>query len=291
MLYGIRTGFFVWPVTLALAFHAFSQTPDLQTSRVQQAEQVSGLIKSSRRSETTKTDVRSVRRSINIARAILFNNYGARYAKVGDYERALIDLQRASELDPSSAAIQLNTSIVLDHLKRYDEAIVAAQNAVTANSAYIPARIQLCDLMLMVERNRDAVNCYEKLKELGHLAERVIGNYGVSLMRTNQLHKAAEVLKAAVAAQPYNVAPLNELGVLHFREKRYKEAAAAFKQASEIDPRNVDIRYNLGITQLMVGNKPGAISQYRFLSELSPQKARKLYRIIYRDKILFVNDN
>lgn len=255
---------------------------------------VGGIVKRNIRSApTTPTTAVSVKTSISAENlATVLNNEATGYARSGQYEKALAELRRATELDPGSDTILVNLSVVLDHLKQWDESREVARKAVELAPENIRARSQLCELSLATGRSQDAVTCYGRLEtKIGHLDNDALAKYGFALMRTNQMDRARQYLEEVVRNNSFNVAAANALGVIYFNQKNYKEAAAVFKRASETEPRRAEVRYNLGITQLKLRNKPGAISQYNMLLELSPETAKKLYRSIYADKVLFIGDN
>jgi uncharacterized protein HemY len=97
-------------------------------------------------------------------------------------------------------------------------------------------------------------------------------------------------MEPAAAKMQNNPDFFNALGMIRFHTKHFKAAAEAFKQAVQLAPEQNEVRFNLALAQLAAQNKPGALSQYRLLSESDPELAQKLYRIIYRDKILFVDN-
>jgi tetratricopeptide (TPR) repeat protein len=78
------------------------------------------------------------------------------------------------------------------------------------------------------------------------------------------------------------------LGLLRYKEKKYGEAVAALKQATEIKPDMGEARFNLALAQMAKSNRAGAISQYRLLEESDPKLAADLYRLLYKDQILYV---
>jgi Flp pilus assembly protein TadD len=295
MLYEIRSLGFYLLIAAVLAADAAAQNSQRSTAPAGNPDSVvSRIVKRNIRNvPSTSLTADSRKQSITAETlATELNNQAAAYARSGQYEKALVELRRATEIHPDSTDILINLSVVLDHLKRWDESREVARQAVEISPDDVRARSQLCELSLATGRNQEAVTCYSRLeKKLGHLDHDAMSKYALALARTNQADIARKYLEEVVRANTYNVAAANALGVIYFNEENYKEAAAVFKRASEADPRRAEVRYNLGITQLRLGNKPGAISQYKMLRELSPEKAQQLYRIIYQDKLVFVGDN
>ena len=293
MLYEFRSHNFILLIILILVVNGLSQNRIQSDSIGSNVSAISGIVKRKVRTESSGPQTIETGTSLaeDASQATEFNNRGAAYARSGDYENALIELRHAADLDPGSAVILINLSVVFDHLNRTEESLQAARQAVESEPNDLRARIQLCEMSLVTGRTPEAAICYSELEKLGQLDSNTMAKYALALLRTNQIEPARRYLEEVVKIDPYDIEAANALGMVEFRAKNYKEAAAIFKRASEVDPRNPEVRYNLGITQLMIGNKPAAISQYKLLSELSPDTARRLYRIIYKDKLVFVGDN
>jgi len=98
------------------------------------------------------------------------------------------------------------------------------------------------------------------------------------------------VLQKTADTSPANGQTLNALGVAYFDEKRFADAMGVFKKAVELDPNQHGLRFNLAIAYLSVGNKEGALSQYRLLKHEDPKLAAQLYSIIFRDKVVSVDE-
>ncbi len=67
------------------------------------------------------------------------------------------------------------------------------------------------------------------------------------------------------------------------------DAVTMFKKGVEADPGSGELRFNLAVAQLANGNKEGALSQYRVLKVEDAKLADQLYRILFHDKVIFVD--
>jgi len=221
--------------------------------------------------------------------AILLNNVGAVFFERKNYDKAVDALKRAIILN-SHPAFLTNLSIVYDTLGRNTEAVTAVQRAVFQSPKYARARSQLCELMLVSKRNADTLLCYEELKRITPLDTMAQTYYAIALMRSGGADKAITML-SPLSREP-NPTPLlfNVLGNAYFHRKKYRQAADSFKQGVEIDPDNTELRYNLAICLTAGNNRIGALSQYDMMKVKDPALAEKLYRQIYRDKIIYVDE-
>jgi len=52
----------------------------------------------------------------------------------------------------------------------------------------------------------------------------------------------------------------------------------------------LEFRYNLAIAALAQRNKTAALSQYAILKQGDPKLADQLYRLLFRDKVISVED-
>jgi tetratricopeptide (TPR) repeat protein len=78
-----------------------------------------------------------------------------------------------------------------------------------------------------------------------------------------------------------------------FTAGKVEEAAASLREVLRLrpgwdEPDDAQARYNLGLVSLDLRLKSEALKQHRKLTALDGSLARKLYREIYKDKILDV---
>ena len=221
--------------------------------------------------------------------AVLFNNIGASYFQRKMYDKAEAALKRAIILNAHPAFLT-NLSRVYDVENRLPEAISAAQRATTQAPKYARGRSQLCELLVMSKRNTDAVLCYDELAKFSSLDPVAQTLYALSYLRMGNADKAISIVTPlAKSAQP-TPAIYNVLGFAYYQKKRYQQAVDAFKQAVELEPDSANLRYNLAMALTATDNRIGALTQYKLVKEQDAQIADQLYRYLYRDKIIFVND-
>jgi tetratricopeptide (TPR) repeat protein len=77
----------------------------------------------------------------NPGNAFLTASLGSTYARMGRFGEALAVLHAAERLDPSQAFTQSWLSIILLHLKRYDEAIFACRREIELADTHSPHRV------------------------------------------------------------------------------------------------------------------------------------------------------
>lgn len=75
--------------------------------------------------------------------ALVHNNLGSRYMRVGAFAEAVRSFERAVELDPASAKAHGNLAIALVTIKSFNAAEEAARKALRLDHIYVPARYVL----------------------------------------------------------------------------------------------------------------------------------------------------
>jgi len=295
MLYAIRTRL-VAVAFLLLAFtptNSLAQEPNSENVSVDRAQKpVSDFI--SLRSdasavETAPGDVSDLA-SAKPADAVDFNNLGVRYAKQKHYDEALSMLARAVKLDPKVRSFYVNMCNIYDKMDRPQDALDALRQAAKLAPFNGVEQAKECELLLFAEQNQESVICYRSFEEKTPLDYVSKINLGIGLMRLERWKEADEALEPVEAEMRFNAHYYNAIGMVRYHTKQYKGAVEAFKRATELAPEEMDARFNLALAQLAIRDKPGALSQYKFLSESDPKLAQELYRIIYRDKLLFVDN-
>lgn len=222
--------------------------------------------------------------------AVLFNNVGVAYYKRKLYDKATESIKRAIMIN-NHPAFLTNLSIIFDELGRTAEAMAAVQRAVGQAPRYARAREQMCELMMVGKRNADTIICYDELRKLAPLDAMAQTYYAVALLRSGSSEKAIALLEPITGGPQPPALTFNVLGYAYFQKKRYDRASEAFKRGVEIDPDNAELRYNLAISLAASNNRIGALSQYDLMKEKAPALADRLYRTLYRDKIIFVDEN
>ena len=219
---------------------------------------------------------------------VTFNNIGASYFERKTYDKSETALRHAIALN-NHPAFLTNLSIVYDVQGKKSEATTMAQRAVAQAPRYYRARSQLCQLTMDSKRDADTVACFEEMSKFTQLDPLDQTYYALVLMRCHELDKAISILTPLVQGPQPTALMLNTLGNAYYYKKRYSKAADAFKRGTEIDPDNAELRFNLAISLTAVNNREGALSQYDLMKDHNPKLAEQLYRYLYRDKIIFVD--
>ncbi|HEY8559331.1 MAG TPA: tetratricopeptide repeat protein [Pyrinomonadaceae bacterium] len=221
--------------------------------------------------------------------AVLYNNLGAAYALLKNYDEAVSALEKATALRADFFNAFYNLGIVYDNLGRYSDALTTIQKAVALDATSVAARTEMCQLYLASKKFTEAVPCYEALLEMNARGIRVRANYGIALLKAKQFEKALAVLRENTELFPNEALTHNALGMLLFEKKKYRQAADCFNRAIEVNPRFEPARFNLALVELARNDRGAALKQYSLLKNSNPGYAAALYKFLYRDKIVYAN--
>lgn len=109
-------------------------------------------------------------------------------------------------------------------------------------------------------------------------------------MKTNQLKKSLPLLEESAKLLSGDAVVQNIYGVALYKKKIYKEAMKVLRRALDMNPNSAEIRYNLAQAQLANKDKNAAIRNYFILKRSNSAFAKKLYKSIYKGKVIFAGD-
>lgn len=219
---------------------------------------------------------------------ITHNNLAVYYFTVNRIDDALKSSLRSVALDGKHAATRLNLAVIYDHIGQTERARQEAAIAAGLDPDNPRARGMLCELDLVLARNRESVGCYRSLIRDFKPQFDVRLKFAIALVKAGDLIEAESVLEKLRLEQPDEPGVLSTLANLYFRQKKYEKSAIVLKQAVEQDPDDARLRFNLAMSYLAARNRPGALSQYNLIKQSNPDLAGTLYRALFRRYILDV---
>jgi putative PEP-CTERM system TPR-repeat lipoprotein len=232
----------------------------------------------------------------------------------GDTDRALADLESASQLDFDK--YQADILLVTSHLRRtnYDEALKAMQtlekkqpsNPLTYNlkamiyigkndtaaarkylehalglqPGYVPAAVNLAQLDLQEKNPKAARDRIESIlgKDKDNLqALLTLASLGPRIGATQQ--EQIDWLERARNASPSSAQPQLMLARIYAQAGDARKALAAAQHAQAISPDTFEVLDTLGAMQIAAGEKEQALVTYRRLATLQPNSPVALYRL------------
>jgi len=182
-------------------------------------------------------------RAIRVTRALLLG-------EKGDTEEAAKLLQQILTGSAEDREIYLDLAQVYERGRQYSQAEQAARAA--EKMAKRPAENEMVWFMLgaIYERQKKYDLAEEQFKRVLEINPRnapVLNYYGYMLAdRGVRLEEATELVKKALAEEPYNGAYLDSLGWAYFKQNRLAEAEGSLRKAIERNSHDPTIRDHLG---------------------------------------------
>lgn len=225
-----------------------------------------------------------------VRNAVDLTRQGVTLVDLGLFEAAAPYFEKAAQASKVSPTTWLNLSIVYYHLERYSDALASARQALRLDNVNRRVKIQVCNMTNYSKHYREALACFAELEKTGKLDDQDRANYGMAAIGSGDLSRALSLIGPIAAKEPYNATLQNALGVISYNKKDLPQAIAYFKRAIETDPGEGLYRYNMAIAQMSGKNRAAVLSQYHLLEGSNPDLAAKLRRIIFGNKLVFVNE-
>jgi tetratricopeptide (TPR) repeat protein len=177
--------------------------------------------------DTVRKSPRKVRPRVNLATS---------YIKLGEYDKALVELTRALALEPDSAAAYENMSRAYARKGDYKQALTVARKA--------------------LELAPDQASAYDAVAE--------------AYMHLGQKDLAVKNFRKALSLDPSRLGARNNLGLTLAEKGLYREAIVEFETLLKLDPRHKDASFNLARAYTLSGQVDRAVRQYQMVITLDP---------------------
>lgn len=149
-----------------------------------------------------------------------------------DAQRAVLELQTASELKPGSEQILFPLGAALSELNRQDEAIAIFRGILKTNPQSIKALDGLTKALIVQKRYTAAI---AELKSAP--PDEVLQlNLAIAFSKNDNPDEALKVLAEIVKTHPEYAQGHFNMGAVYVQQNRYGEAAAEYREAMRLDP-------------------------------------------------------
>ena len=143
--------------------------------------------------------------------ARLHTDLAIAYAEKSEYEKALIEFQKAVKLNPDDNNIYFNLGILYESMRNYEKALEAYERAIALNADSALVYNKLANLYVSAKRYDDAVTVLNKLQKI----------------------------------LPDSWKPYSLLGQVYELKGEYVQARLSFEKALALDPNNTSIQERL----------------------------------------------
>jgi tetratricopeptide (TPR) repeat protein len=226
------------------------------------------------------------------ARLIVSLATGDAHLNNKEYDRAVEQFQKGTEIDPSSAVPYFYLGLTYDEMGRYDEAISMYQKALARDPYLMAAHNNLGWIYEKMDLPDAAIDEYKKAIGVftGLLAgaEPSISSDGLTIMSQESAGRRQKATGSgrglgvgrSVRANSLTKAVIHyNLGTIYMKEGNYLQAIKDYEEAISLDPSFGEAYNNLGWIYYMVGDYDRAIRMGREAASLSPRSPVYRYNL------------
>jgi tetratricopeptide (TPR) repeat protein len=194
--------------------------------------------------------------------ALAYNHRGAAYFSLGEYEKAIADYDRAIELDPEYAMAYNNRGYAYLNLGEYEKAIADWDQAIELDPELAMAYNNRGYAYLNLGEYEKAIADLDQAIELDPELAMAYGNRGAAYLSLGEYEKAIADCDQAIALDPELAMAYNNRGAAYLNLGEYEKAIADLDQAIALDPELAMAYNNRGAAYLNLGEYEKAIADY-----------------------------
>ena len=163
-----------------------------------------------------------------------------KFQKDGDQEEAMIQLDKALEIEPDNAELLYDKAISLQMLLRFDDAIEYYNKSLGIDSGNFGALVNkgLCLSNPTTNKHEEALACFEQALMLSPDDPGALSLRGYSLDSIGRYREAIECFDKILETQPKEVNILINKGLALSHLGKYDEAIAYFDTVLDYEPDN-----------------------------------------------------
>jgi protein O-mannosyl-transferase len=197
-------------------------------------------------------------------------NLGVALADTGRFREAIVQHERALELQPDSAETENNLANALAADRQIDAAIVHFQSALRLRPDYVDAHYNYAKALTLAHRPADAVTEYEAALALRPDFVAAHNNLGRILSANGRTAEAQTHFLRALELEPNYVPAALNLGNLLVREHRAEDAIPWYRRVLAFQPDQALAHLGLAQALIDVGDDAAALAQSEQAARLLP---------------------
>lgn len=209
-------------------------------------------------------------------------------------ERGLGNLQSAVDIFdcilsqfPDYAEVYNNRGVLLQEMKRYEEALASCDKALALKPGYAEPYNNRGNILQDMRRHNEAVESYDRAIALKPEFTEAHNNRGNALQELKRYDEALISYGSAIALKPDYAEAYNNRGAVLQKVKRHDDALADYHKTVALKPDYAEAYHNLGVTLANKGDMQEAEKMFLKAIELRPGFANPLFSLVnirkYRD--------
>ena len=198
--------------------------------------------------------------------------------KTGHNQQALSLIRSAIKLEPQEAKYYFELGLIFHSLKKTDDEISSYRKALDIKKDYLPALVNLANLLITYGRADEVENLCNRAIEVDRHQPQIYNNLGQLYLQRGDLYSSMTNFKKALKIQPGCTETTNNLGVTFQLMGDIDKAIQLFSKALELDSNSELAKRNMSIAIL---NSPVWKGNNRFNllksfnQDLNQEKTRK----------------
>jgi tetratricopeptide (TPR) repeat protein len=203
----------------------------------------------------------------------------AAHGHAGNFVEAESIFARALQINSKDAQTNYNMAVVKLELRKYDEALSFAKNAVDnspANAIYIYTMGLACEKMGAPEL---AINSYQRSISLDPKYMRPRINLGSIYLSSGKYDDAIACLSEAYTIEPANFEVNNNLGAVYAKKENWSYSIVHYERALTSNPNDPTVRFNLARAYAGAGEIEKAQSSYQALLRIAPDNWDAMFEL------------
>ncbi len=207
--------------------------------------------------------------------AIAYNERGKSSFDIKEYDSAIKDYNRATELDPKNAEYYYSRGTSYYYKDEYDMAITDFDSAIKLKPKHYSA-YSMRGLIYRKKGDFDlAIADFNSAIKLDPNEASYYYGRGLSYELKEDHDRAIADYNRAIQHNPNRAEHYNQRGVSYRNKGDYERAIADFNQAIKLDPDNAEYHYSRGLSYKLKGDRKAAKLDFQRAAELGNEEAKK----------------
>ncbi|MDR2095250.1 MAG: tetratricopeptide repeat protein [Treponema sp.] len=207
------------------------------------------------------------------------NNIAVIYRRQGKLQDALAMLIEAVDVDPTKVDLHYNIGNIHKQLGNFKAASMAFAKVLELDPSYVPAYNNLGTIYDELHERDKAYNIFRKGLTLDINNPMLHFNYGRALEANGRFGDAIREYQAALRSKPGWLEPLNNLGIVYFKQGHHNKAISTFTRILGSDPCNAEAHNNMGVVLADQGRTKEAVQNYRQALEADPKYTKAVINL------------
>ena len=194
--------------------------------------------------------------------SIAYTNLGSVYQKMGQFDKAMENYDKALTLDPNDYLAYINRGAIFDKVGQFDKAIENYGKAVISNPTDYTAYYNRGLTFDKMGKITDAIGDFERAARLHAKDSRVYNNLGILYSKAGLYDRSIAALNNAILLEPDNAVTYNNRGISYAFSGQYNRAIEDFSMAILLDQNNASAYFYRGDAYFKTGTTELALSDF-----------------------------